>query len=117
MHQKAREGGAVKGTWNKWSVRKRLVGLCRESPFTGLASEATFAIQMMGLTINQVRSESIVESRTRGALLLNIIKLYDACEGVAERCERTIISCYVRVSAGCDRDSPGTIKTAYSFFN
>jgi len=29
---KAEEGGAVKGTWNKWPVRKRLVGLCRESP-------------------------------------------------------------------------------------
>lgn len=41
---KAGEDGAVKGTWNKWVVRKRLAGLCRESPFTGLASEATFAV-------------------------------------------------------------------------
>lgn len=36
--------GAVKGTWNKWVVRERLVGLCRESPFTASASEATFAV-------------------------------------------------------------------------
>ncbi|MET3982128.1 hypothetical protein ABIB62_004742 [Mucilaginibacter sp. UYP25] len=36
--------GAVKGTWNKWVVRERLVGLCRESHFTAFTSEATFAV-------------------------------------------------------------------------
>jgi hypothetical protein len=43
-------------------VRERLVRLCRESPFTALASAATFAVQMTGLTINQVRRESIGEA-------------------------------------------------------
>jgi hypothetical protein len=43
-------------------VRKRLAGLCRESPFTALASEATFAVQMIGFTIHQVRRKSIGEA-------------------------------------------------------
>eukprot|EP01037_Dinobryon_pediforme_P007121 gene7121-7187_t len=34
-------------------VSKKFAGLCRESPFRALASVATFAIQMIGLTIHQ----------------------------------------------------------------
>jgi hypothetical protein len=85
-------------------VRKRLVRLCRESPFTALASGATFAVQMIGLTINQVRRES----RTRAALLLNIMALWD---------DSTIISCYVKVSGGCVRVSPGTNQNGIFFFS
>jgi hypothetical protein len=71
-HQKAREGGVVKGTWNKWLVRERLAGLCRESPFIVLASEATFAVTDDRL--NQVRRPGR-DRRMQAASLLNIIEL------------------------------------------
>ena len=75
-------------------MRKRLAGLCRESPFTALASGATFAVQMIGLTINQVRRKSIGKAGHGPASLLNIMALWD---------DSTIISCYVKVSGGCDK--------------
>ncbi|MBD1395436.1 hypothetical protein IDJ76_20200 [Mucilaginibacter sp. ZB1P21] len=53
-------------------MRERLVGLCRESPFTALASEATFAVTDDRL--NQYAGRA-VESRMRAASLLNIIEL------------------------------------------
>ncbi|WP_091379318.1 hypothetical protein [Mucilaginibacter mallensis] len=86
---------------------ERLAGLCRESPFTALASAATFAVQMIGFTIHQVRRASMGKAGQRAASLLNIMALWD---------DSTIISCYVKVSGGCGRVSPGVIKTASSFF-
>ena len=70
-------------------MRKRLAGLCRESPFTALASAATFALQMIGFTINQLRRESMRQAGQRAASLLNIMALWD---------DSTIISCYVKTS-------------------
>ena len=68
-------------------VRERLVGLCRESPFTALASGATFAVQMIGLTSNQVRREASGQAGQRAASLLNIIELSDGF-GVCAGTER-----------------------------
>ena len=84
-----------------------LAGLCRESHFTALASGATFAVQMIGFTIHQVRMESMGKAGQRAASLLNIMALWD---------DSTIISCYVKVSGGAIRPSPGSIKTASSYF-
>jgi hypothetical protein len=89
-------------------VRERLAGLCRESPFTALASAATFAVQMIGLTINQVRRKSTGKAGQRAASLLNIMALWD---------DSTIISCYVKVSGGCCRVSPGVNQNGIFFFS
>jgi hypothetical protein len=60
---------AVKGTWNKWVVGERLVGLCRESPFTASASEATFAVTDGQL--NQVNSHRPAKKNQRTHGLVN----------------------------------------------
>ncbi len=70
-----------RGSWNKWVVRERLVGLCRESPFTALLSEATFAVTDDFL--NLVRVGKASEKPARAALLsglLNIMELWDALQ-------------------------------------
>jgi len=61
-------------------VGERLAGLCRESPFTALASAATFAVQMIGFTIHQVRRASMGKAGQRAASLLNIMALWDALQ-------------------------------------
>jgi hypothetical protein len=50
-------------------VRERLVGLCRESPFTASASEATFAVTDGQL--NQVNNHRSAEKNQRTHGLAN----------------------------------------------
>ncbi|MDR3697694.1 MAG: hypothetical protein P4L47_23860 [Mucilaginibacter sp.] len=65
------------------------------------------------------------ESRARAASLLNIMALWDGFGGVVERCGRTIISYYVKVSGGCAMAPEGSgqavrsglVRIASSFFN
>ena len=61
-------------------VRERPVGLCRESPFTALLSEAIFAVTDDYLTYLPWRVGQALGSRTRAASLLNIMALWDGLQ-------------------------------------